>query len=204
MTKINEYITCPDSDFFKQISEIKPWDVILNIEAILKDYIAHLSDDDYLICDHQAIHRSAIIEEFAQLKGPLVIEKNVFIGNGSLIRGGAFIGEDCIVGHCGELKSSIMFNKSKIAHLNFVGDSILGVGANVEAGAMIANYRNEREEKQIFVRYNNKLIGTGVEKFGSILGDGTKVGANAVLAPGCLIEKNTIIQRGEVVDHDMS
>jgi hypothetical protein len=38
---------------------------------------------------------------------------------------------------------SVLLAGSKIAHLSFVGDSILGRAVNCEAGSVIANYRNE-------------------------------------------------------------
>jgi len=93
-----------------------------------------------------------------------------------------------------------MFSGSKIAHLNFVGDSILGNGANMEAGAMIANYRNELSVKQIHVMYQQQKTPTHVEKFGAMVGDGTKIGANSVLAPGTVLPGNTVVRRGEVID----
>lgn len=37
---------------------------------------------------------------------------------------------------------------SKLAHVNFVGGSILGADVNLEAGAIITNRRNELDEKE--------------------------------------------------------
>lgn len=42
-----------------------------------------------------------------------------------------------------------MFPGSKIAHLNVVGDSIIGSGVKIEARTVIANYRNELADKVI-------------------------------------------------------
>src|SRR5262249_52480085 len=100
-----------------------------------------------------------------------------------------------------EIKSSFIHGGSKAAHLNFVGDSVIGHDVNIEAGAILANYRNERPDKQIYVRIGQSIHATGVEKFGSILGDGTRVGANAVLAPGTVLGPNSIVKRLELIDH---
>ncbi len=89
---------------------------------------------------------------------------------------------------------------AKIAHLSFVGDSIIGAGANIEAGAMLANYRNEREDRRIRIMFEGAVIDTGVEKFGSLVGDGSKIGANAVIAPGALIRAGEIVDRLALVD----
>ena len=51
--------------------------------------------------------------------------------------------ENCIIGPGCELKSSFLFTGSKLAHFNFVGDSVVGARVNLEAGSIIANFQNE-------------------------------------------------------------
>lgn len=81
-----------------------------------------------------------------------------------------------------------------------MGDSVLGADVNVEAGAMIANYRNERADKRIRIRTEGGEIDTGVEKFGALIGDHARIGANAVIAPGALIPRGAIVPRLGLVD----
>jgi hypothetical protein len=69
-----------------------------------------------------------------------------------------------------------MFSGSKLAHLNFVGGSILGADVNLEAGSGIAKHRKERIDKQIRVRIGARLHSTRVEKFGTFVGDRVKIG----------------------------
>jgi bifunctional N-acetylglucosamine-1-phosphate-uridyltransferase/glucosamine-1-phosphate-acetyltransferase GlmU-like protein len=59
------------------------------------------------------------------------------------LRAGVWLGEGCVVGPGAELTSSFLFAGSKLAHFNFVGDSILGNDVNLEAGSIVANHRNE-------------------------------------------------------------
>jgi len=44
------------------------------------------------------------------------------------------VAERCILGPGAELKSSFVFAGTKLAHFNFVGDSVLGEDVNLEAG----------------------------------------------------------------------
>ena len=83
------------------------------------------------------------------------------------MRGGNWVDANCIIGPGAELKASFVFAGSKLAHFNFVGDSILGEGVNLEAGSIIANYRNERFDKEVRVRFSGNVAGTGVTKFGA-------------------------------------
>ena len=59
---------------------------------------------------------------------------------------------------------------------------------------------NERENKAISVVYQSAIIETGVIKFGALVGDGSKIGANAVLSPGTLLLPNSRVKRLELIE----
>ena len=148
----------------------------------------------------QAVHETAIVEQGAVLKGAIIIGPNCFVAAGAYLRGGVYLGSDCIVGPSCELKSSFMLAGSKLAHFNFVGDSVIGERVNIEAGAIIANYRNELDGAPIRIRSEGAVIELGVRKFGALVGDDCKIGANAVVAPGALLRPGTRISRLGLVD----
>lgn len=129
-----------------------------------------------------------------------MIGPHAFVGAGAYLRGGVWLDRDCIVGPACEIKSTFMFIGSTIAHLNFVGDSVIGMGVNIEAGAIIANCRNERSDKRISIAFEGNTIESGVEKFGAFIGDDARIGANAVIAPGALIPPGSVVQRLALID----
>ncbi len=47
---------------------------------------------------------------------------------------------------------------------------------------------------------DGQLIETGVTKFGALVGDDCKIGANAVLSPGTILAKGTVVGRLQLVD----
>ncbi len=147
-----------------------------------------------------AVHESAVVEEGAVLKGAIIIGEGSFVAAGAYLRGGVYLGSNCIVGPSCELKSTFMLDSSKVAHFNFVGDSVIGERVNIEAGAIIANYRNELNGANIKIRHAGRVIQTGVNKFGALVGDGCKIGANAVIAPGALLQPNACVPRLGLVD----
>src|SRR5690606_13707643 len=116
---------------------------------------------------------------------------------------GCWLENNCILGPGAELKTSLMFAGSKLAHLNFVGDSIIGRDVNLEAGSIVCNYRNERADKEIQVRLDGGLHKTGTLKFGALLGDGSRIGANAVVAPGALLAPGSIVRRASLLDQEV-
>ena len=100
----------------------------------------------------------------------------------------------------GYISGSIMTVTSVTEGTINVGDSVLGHGVNLEAGSIVANYRNEREDKDVQVRINGQLQRTGCDKFGALLGDQCRIGANAVLAPGAVLAPASVVGRGQVFD----
>lgn len=176
-----------------------PWRVVQRADVLVSAAFETLSSD-YRIVGGVAAHLGAIVETGAVIKRPAIIGPGCLVAATAYLRGGVFMDEDCIVGPGAELKSTFMFKGSKLAHFNFVGDSILGAAVNLEAGSIIANYRNEREDRAIRFVVGRKVIETGVEKFGALLGDGTRLGANAVIAPGAVLPKDSRVNRMTLID----
>jgi NDP-sugar pyrophosphorylase family protein len=197
--RVRDHIESAGASILAELSERAPWDWTQNAEGIVRRLIGALGAD-YVPFGSYMAHQSARIEPGAQIKGPAIIGPDCFIASAALIRGGCWLDARCILGPGAELKSSFLFAGAKLAHLNFVGDSVIGADVNLEAGAMIANYRNESADKRIRVRRGDALIDTGVEKFGALVGDNARIGANAVLAPGTLLEARTIVPRLGLVD----
>lgn len=200
MIKIADYISEFSRSTLSPWSDLAPWELVTRAPEIVRELLAELSADEYEIRGDIAVHRSTIVEQGAVLKGPLILGPHCFVAAGAYLRGGCWVEERCIFGPGAELKTSFMFSGSKLAHFNFVGDSILGTGVNLEAGSIVCNYRNEREDKEIRVHIGTTLYRTGCEKFGALLGDQSRVGGNAVVAPGGLLAPGSIVRRGQVFD----
>lgn len=193
-------------DFIKHYSSLfpgtensAPWKITDALSVIVNAMIVNL-ESGYVINGDIAIHKGAIIEQNVIMKGPVIIGNNCFIGANAYLRGPLFIDQSVRVGPGCEVKQSIIFSGSTIAHLNYVGNSIIGHNVNFEAGAVAANHYNERSAKSISVLFNGKVIDTNTDKFGALVGDDSKVGANAVLSPGTLLKPGSIVKRLELID----
>ena len=176
-----------------------PWEILENIQITILQKIKNLNED-FLIENGIAIHNTAIIENNVILKAPIIIEKNCFVGANSCLRNGVYLSENVKIGLGCEIKSSVIFDHTAIAHYNFIGDSIIGKNVNFEAGSITANHYNEKKNKNIFVKINNEIIDTKSIKFGALVGDDSKIGANAVLSPGTILEKKSIVKRLELIE----
>ena len=187
------------SNFHALFPQENPWEIVYHLDKIILEKIKNL-DENFELNNGIAIHKTAVVENNVTIKSPAIIGKNCFIGANSYLRNGIYLDQNVKIGAGCEIKSSIIFENSAIAHFNFIGDSIIGRNVNFEAGSITANHYNERKEKRIFVKIKNEIIDTNVEKFGALVGDDCKIGANAVLSPGTILEKESIVKRLELIE----
>ncbi|KAA5540590.1 DapH/DapD/GlmU-related protein [Adhaeribacter rhizoryzae] len=176
-----------------------PWEITNNLKNILSGIITNLGAE-FTINDNVAVHQTAVIEQGVVLKGPAIIGPHCFVGAHAYFREGVFLTDSVRIGPGCEIKNSIICANTAIAHFNYIGNSIIGRQVNFEAGSIAANHYNERAIKNISVVYDSRIINTGSDKFGSLVGDYSRIGANAVLSPGTILSKNSVVKRLELVE----
>jgi NDP-sugar pyrophosphorylase family protein len=191
------------SKTFKNQIDFQPWEITNDLKNSLEAIILTLGPD-YLIENGVAIHITAIIEEGVTIKRPAIISENCFIGAHAYFREGVYLDKAVKIGPGCEIKNSIICSNTAIAHFNYIGNSIIGRNINFEAGSIAANHYNERVNKKISVCFQGQIIETDSEKFGSLVGDDSRIGANAVLSPGTILSKGSIVKRLELIEQVIS
>lgn len=176
------------------------WQVIGQLERLLRDALATVGTDYSLLGRGIAVHRSARIAVSAELTAPVMLGPGSSVGAYAILRGGVWADRDVTIGPHAEVKGSLLFAGSAAAHRNYVGNSVLGAAVNLEAGVVLANHYNERQDKSISVLLDGNVVPTGLIKFGAILGDGCRVGANSVTSPGTLLAPGGVVPRLTLVD----
>ena len=88
----------------------KPWQIISGLTPVLQDLIVTL-DEDYIVKDNIAIHKTASVEEGTVIKGPAIIGAHCFIAANAYLRGGVYLGDHVVIGPGCEVKSSIILNR---------------------------------------------------------------------------------------------
>lgn len=141
------------------------------------------------------IAKSAKIEDFVTIKGPVIIDEYAEIRHCAYIRGSVIVGKNCVVGNSTEVKNSILFNEVKIPHFNYVGDSILGYKSHMGAGSITSNLKTDQTNICIIMK-DGKKVETHLRKVGAIIGDYAQVGCNTVLNPGTILGRNSNIYSG--------
>ncbi len=140
------------------------------------------------------IGRGTVIEPGAFIKGPAWIGPNCQIRHGAYIRENVIIGAGSVIGNSSEIKNSFLCNGCQIPHFNYVGDSVLGAKVHLAAGVIVSNLKLNGDI--ITIRVGEEIVTTGLRKFGALIGDGAEVGCNAVINPGSIIGRRSLIYPG--------
>jgi UDP-N-acetylglucosamine diphosphorylase / glucose-1-phosphate thymidylyltransferase / UDP-N-acetylgalactosamine diphosphorylase / glucosamine-1-phosphate N-acetyltransferase / galactosamine-1-phosphate N-acetyltransferase len=140
------------------------------------------------------IGEGAVIEDGAFIKGPAIIGRRAHIRHNAYIREFVIVGDDCVVGNSTEVKNALLFNGVQVPHFNYVGDSILGHKAHLGAGVILSNVR--LDHGNIWIDVDGTPTDTGLRKFGAMVGDGAEIGCNAVINPGSILGRNSMVYPG--------
>jgi NDP-sugar pyrophosphorylase family protein len=140
------------------------------------------------------IGEGTVIEPGAYIKGPAWIGAGCEIRHGAYLRENVIVGAGSVIGNSSEVKNSILFAKCQVPHFNYVGDSILGARVHLAAGVIVSNLK--LDGTTIGVRAGGEWIATGLRKFGALIGDGAEVGCQAVLNPGTVLGRRSLVYPG--------
>lgn len=141
--------------------------VTIGANTLIKNSIIHDNVEILPNCviENAEVGKASRIGPFARLRPDAKLADNVHVGN--------FV----------EIKKSTVAVGSKINHLSYIGDSVIGSGVNVGAGTITCNY-------------------DGVNKFKTVIEDGAFIGSNSQLVAPVTIGKNATIGAGSTITKD--
>ncbi|PZD94870.1 bifunctional UDP-N-acetylglucosamine diphosphorylase/glucosamine-1-phosphate N-acetyltransferase GlmU [Paenibacillus sambharensis] len=136
----------------------------------------------------QADITDSVLNSGVQVKYSVLLEAevgdNCAIGPYANLRPGSRLDRDCKIGDFVELKNASLGEGSKVSHLSYVGDAIVGRDVNIGCGAITVNY-------------------DGINKSVTEIGDGAFVGSNCNLIAPVKIGEGAYVVAGSTVTHDV-
>jgi len=138
------------------------------------------------------IGRDTLILPFTMIERGVEIGPRCEVGPFTHLRPGTRLAEGTSIGNFVEIKNSSLGRDTKVRHLSYVGDAVIGEDVNIGAGAIFANF-------------DGKTKNTTVVKDGAFIGSGTvlvapvTVGKGAVTGAGAVVPKNHDVPDGGVV-----
>lgn len=182
----------------------RPWDVLEANKRVLaktRGKVEGEVEGGAEILGDVIVSEGAVVKRGSRVEGPAFLGRGAIIGPSSRIRPYTSIGEGAVVGNFCEVKNSIVQRGTKIPHLSYLGDSIVGEDCNFGAGTIVANLR--LDSGTIKMRIKDKVVDTGLRKFGAVIGDGVRTGINVSIMPGVKIGGGALIGPGCVIYNDI-
>jgi len=129
------------------------------------------------------VEDGAVIHSFSHLAGAHV-GKGVSVGPFARLRPGTRLGDGARVGNFVEVKEASIEAGAKANHLSYIGDAVVGAGANIGAGTITCNY-------------------DGIDKHRTKIGAGAFIGSNSALVAPVEIGAGSYIGSGSVITKDV-
>jgi UDP-N-acetylglucosamine diphosphorylase/glucosamine-1-phosphate N-acetyltransferase len=130
---------------------------------------------------------AVIMEQHSYVKSGTRLEGPIYVGPGTEILGGVVhrcsIGPRCKVR--GEIADSVLLGYANKAHDGFVGHSVLGRWVNVGAGTTMSDLKYKYGDIRLEVA--DQRIETGLQHFGSLIGDHAKFAIGTQLNTGTVV-----------------
>ena len=113
-----------------------------------------------------------------------IIGDGANVGPFTFLRPGTKLLPDSKVGAYVEMKNATLGEGSKVPHLSYVGDAVIGEGSNIGAATIFVNY-------------------DGVEKHYTVVGDHVRIGSDSMLVAPVTIGDGAYTAAGSVITEDV-
>jgi bifunctional UDP-N-acetylglucosamine pyrophosphorylase / glucosamine-1-phosphate N-acetyltransferase len=119
------------------------------------------------------------------------------VGPFSRLRPEAVLADRVHVGNFVEIKKSRVGEASKVNHLTYVGDALIGSGVNVGAGTITCNYDGANKHRTVIG--DGAFIGSNVSLVAPVeIGENATIGAGSVISRGAPAGKLTVTRAGQL------
>ena len=164
-SKVN--LIAPETIFFSKDTKIGK-----NVE--IEPYV--------VFADKVQIGNNVKILSFSHLEG-VKIDNDVSVGPYARLRPGTKIKSGSKIGNFVEVKKSIINKNSKVNHLSYIGDALVGKEVNIGAGTITCNYDGRKKSKtkikdKVFVGSNTSLVAPVTLNEKSVIGAGSVITKN--------------------------
>ena len=135
-----------------------------------------------VFADKVQIGNNVKILSFSHLEG-VKIDNDVSVGPYARLRPGTKIKSGSKIGNFVEVKKSTINKNSKVNHLSYIGDALVGKDVNIGAGTITCNYDGRKKsitkiKDKVFVGSNTSLVAPVTLNEKSVIGAGSVITKN--------------------------
>ena len=157
-----------------------------------------------VFADKVRIGNNVKILSFSHLEG-VKIDNDVSVGPYARLRPGTKIKSGSKIGNFVEVKKSTINKNSKVNHLSYIGDALVGKDVNIGAGTITCNYDGRKKsitkiKDKVFVGSNTSLVAPVTLNEKSVIGAGSVITKN--VAKGSLALTRSKQQEKKIIKED--
>ncbi|MBO1927768.1 bifunctional UDP-N-acetylglucosamine diphosphorylase/glucosamine-1-phosphate N-acetyltransferase GlmU [Thiomicrorhabdus sp. 6S2-11] len=142
------------------------------------------------ILKNVSIAANTVIHPFSHLED-CVVGENVNIGPYARLRPGTELADNVRIGNFVETKKAKIGVGSKVNHLSYVGDTLMGEGCNIGAGTITCNYDGVNKHQTVIG--NNVFVGSDTQLVAPVqVADGATIGAGSTITKDAPAEQLTL------------
>lgn len=131
---------------------------------------------------------NSVISDNVEIQSSVIIDSQIgegtTVGPFAYIRPESVIGSGARIGDFVEIKKSTIGNNTKVSHLTYIGDALVGENCNFGCGTVVVNYDGQKKHK-------------------TTIGDNSFIGCNTNLVSPVNVEDNTYIAAGSTITNDV-
>jgi len=161
-------------------------DVVIEANVVIKGTVS-LGDNAYIesgcVLDNCTIGARARVYSHSRLEH-CSVGANAQVGPFARLRPKTVLDEGVRIGNFVETKAATIGKGSKVNHLSYIGDAVIGSAVNIGAGTITCNY-------------------DGANKYRTTLGDRVFIGSNSALVAPVNIGDGATIGAGSVITKDV-
>jgi NDP-sugar pyrophosphorylase family protein len=146
---------------------------------------------------HALVHQSSLIHRGVNFFGPVLIGPDCEIGPNTTVYGPTIVESGTYLGPGAEIRRCLLLAGAEVAHMSYVGHSVLGRGVRLGAFFCVA-VRNLRRGT-VHMMSDGVLVDTGEITIGCVIADGTQTGVRATVMPGRRIVETEIVPANALV-----
>ena len=198
-----EYTSVQPVTFDRWLDVGRPWELLEANEWKLAELSPRVDGDvseDATLSGRVVVEHGATVEAGATVEGPVLLCEGATVGSEATVRGASLVGPNCTVGPYAEVVNSVLMADVSVDHPAYVGDSVIGRRVVLGAGTKVHNFNHDGEEVTTTVK--NRRVSTDRQRFGAVIGDGARTGANTTLAPGTTLASGETTDPGETVSEE--
>ena len=152
------------------------WDTRIEAGAVVEPFV--------VFGPAVTVETGVVVRAFSHLEGATV-RAGALIGPYARLRPGAEIGAGAHIGNFVEVKKVRVEAGAKATHLSYLGDGVVGAGANIGAGTIFCNY-------------------DGFDKHETLIGEGAFIGSNSALVAPVSVGAGAYIGSGSVITKNVA